>query len=79
MTKSGRVERGNPCFFVFSIPVDFFIEFWNSTFSRVFENTEEIFLTALAELSNGANQGSVAASVQKLFKFFSGLLNLNRL
>ncbi len=63
---------------LFCIPIDFFIEFWNSAFSRVLENTEENFLTALAELSNGANQGSVAASVQKLFKFFSGLLN-NRL
>ncbi len=33
---------------VFSIPIDFCIEFWNSTFSPVLEFTEGIFLTASA-------------------------------
>ncbi len=46
MTKSGRVLSGKPV--VFSIPIDFCIEFWNSTFSPVLEYTEEIFLTASA-------------------------------
>ncbi len=46
MTKSERVLSGKPV--VFSIPIDFCIEFWNSTFSSVLEYTEEIFLTALA-------------------------------
>ncbi len=46
MTKSGRVLSGKPV--VFSIPIDFCIEFWNSTFSPVLEFTEGIFLTALA-------------------------------
>ncbi len=68
MTKSGRVLSGKPV--VFSIPIDFCIEFWNSTFSPVLEFTEGIFLTASHELSNGANPGCVAASVLKLFKFF---------
>ncbi len=31
---------------VFSIPIDFCIEFWNSTFSPFLEYTEEIFLAA---------------------------------
>ncbi len=55
---------------VFSIPIDFCIELWNSIFSPVLEYTEEISLTAWRELSNGANPGWVADSVQKLFKFF---------
>ncbi len=67
MTKSGRVLSGKPV--VFSIPIDFCIEFWNSIFSPVLEYTKEIFLTA------GANPGCVAASVLKLFKFFLGQLN----
>ncbi len=46
MTKSGRVLSGKPV--VFSIPIDFCIEFWNSTFSPVLEFTEGIFLTASA-------------------------------
>ncbi len=36
---------------VFSIPIDFCIEFWNSTFSPVLEFTKEIFLTASARAS----------------------------
>ncbi len=48
---------------VFYIPIDFCIEFWNSTFSPVLEYTEEIFLTASVQLSNGA-------SVQKVIEFF---------
>ncbi len=44
MTKSGRVLSRKPGFF--SIPIDFCIEFWNSTFPPVLEYTEEIFLTA---------------------------------
>ncbi len=31
---------------IFFIPVDFCIEFWNSTFSSILEYTEEIFLIA---------------------------------
>ncbi len=46
MTKSGRVLSGKPV--VFSTPIDFCIEFWNSTFSPVLEFTEGIFLTASA-------------------------------
>ncbi len=46
MTKSGRVLSGKPV--VFSIPIDFCIEFWNSIFSLVLEYTEGIFLTASA-------------------------------
>ncbi len=46
MTKSGCVLSGKPV--VFSIPIDFCIEFWNSTFSPVLEFTEGIFLTASA-------------------------------
>ena len=45
-TKSGRVLSGKPV--VFSIPIDFCIEFWNSTFSPVLEYTEGIFLTISA-------------------------------
>ncbi len=40
MTKSGRVLSGKPV--VLSIPIDFYIEFWNSTFSPVLEYTEVI-------------------------------------
>ncbi len=46
MTKSGRILSGKPV--VFSIPIDFCIEFGNSTFSPVLEYIEEIFLTASA-------------------------------
>ncbi len=46
MTKSGHVLSGKPV--VFSIPIDFCIEFWNSTFSPVLEFTEGIFVTASA-------------------------------
>ncbi len=46
MTKSGRVLSGKPV--VFSIPIDFCIEFLNSTFSPVLEYTEIILLTASA-------------------------------
>ncbi len=46
MTKSGRVLSGKPV--VFSIPIDFCIEFWNNIFSLVLEYTKEIFLTASA-------------------------------
>ncbi len=46
MTKSGRVLSRKPV--VFSIPIDFCIEFWNSTFSPVLEFTEGIFLIASA-------------------------------
>ncbi len=41
MTKSGRVLSGKPV--VFSIPIDFCIEFWNSTFPPVLEYTVDIF------------------------------------
>ncbi len=51
---------------VFSIPIDFCIEFWNSIFSPVLEYTDGIFLTALAR----AFQWCKPASVIKLFKFF---------
>ncbi len=46
MTKSGRVLSGKPV--VFSIPIDFCIEFGNSAFSPVLEFTEGIFLIASA-------------------------------
>ncbi len=46
MTKSGCVLSGKPA--VFSIPIDFCIEFWNRTFSPVLEYNEGIFLTASA-------------------------------
>ena len=39
-------EKGETVFF--SIPIDFCIEFWNSTFPPVFAFTEGIFLTASA-------------------------------
>ncbi len=48
------------CFF--SIPTDFCIEFWNSTFSPILEYTEEIFLIIWRKLSDGANPGCVAVS-----------------
>ncbi len=48
MTKSGRVLSGKPV--VFSITINFCIEFWNGTFSPVVEYTEEIFLTASARV-----------------------------
>ncbi len=68
MTKSRRVLSGKPV--VFSIPIDFCIEFWNSIFSPVLEYTEGIFLTASARAFHGANPRCIAASVLKLFKFF---------
>ncbi len=54
MTKSGRILSGKPVFF--SIPIDFCIEFWNSTFPSVLEYTKEIILTASERASNGANR-----------------------
>ncbi len=75
MTKSGRVLSRKPV--VFSIPIDFCIEFWNSTFSPVLEFTEGIFLTASARAFQWCKPGMVAASVLKLFKFFLPQLNLD--
>ncbi len=81
MTKSGRVFSGKPV--VFSIPIDFCIEFWNSTFSPVLEwfwssILREYFKPLGRELSNGANPGCcIAASVLKLFKIFCGQQNLD--
>ena len=43
-----RVERESYVCCCFSIPIDFCIEFWNSTFPPVLEFTEGIFLTTLA-------------------------------
>ncbi len=44
MTKRGRVLSGKPV--VFSIPIDFCIEFWNIIFSPVLEYTEGIFFVS---------------------------------
>ncbi len=82
MTKSGRVLSGKHV--VISIPIDFWIKFWNSIFSPVLEYTVGIFLTASARAFRRCKPGCVAASVLKLFKFFLGpsylfrLLDLNR-
>ena len=64
MTKSGRVLSGKPV--VFSIPIDFCIEFWNSTFSPVLEYTEGIFFN----FPMVQTMGCIAASILKLFRFF---------
>ncbi len=40
--------------FFFSIPIDFCIEFWNSTFPPVLEFTKVIFLTVQHEIFNVA-------------------------
>ncbi len=60
----------------FFIPIDFCIEFWNSTFSPVLEYTREIFLTSSCKLSNGANP--VRSSFRsKAIQVFFGQLYLD--
>ncbi len=68
VTKRGRVLSGKPV--VFSIPIDFCIEFWNSTFSPVLEYTEGIFLTVSARAFQWCKPWMLAAFVLELFKFF---------
>ena len=48
----------------FTIPMDFCIEFRNSTFPPVLEFTEGIFELLLRDLSNGANPRCVAKVIQ---------------
>ncbi len=50
----------------FSIPINFCVEFWNSTFSPVLEYTEGIFFN----FPMVQTMGCIAASILKLFRFF---------
>ncbi len=63
---------------VFTIPIDFCIKFWDSTFPLVLEFTEEIFYPLWRELSNGAaNPRCISASILKFSCFSCCQLNLD--
>ncbi len=62
---------------VFSIPIDFCIEFWTSTFSLDLKYTEEIFSPLRRELSIGADPGCVSYFGLKVIQVFFGQLNLD--